>query len=129
MKKTVLSAAMMCLLLSGLAFAQKWTQQVKVSVPFEFVVGTTALPAGDYAVSTPLGTSGSMIKFTNIATAAGAFASNINVSVKKADHVNKTCSLVFVLDSQGRHILHQVWIADDDHGHDLVHQKGIPEPQ
>lgn len=129
MKKATLVVAAMCVLLSGLAFAQKWTQKAKVSVPFEFVVGTTVLPPGDYFVSTPEGMSGSVIHFTNVETGAGAFASNLNVSVKKAVRSNPTSNLIFVLDSQDRHVLHQIWLFDDDHGHDLLHQKGVPEPQ
>ncbi len=129
MKKAILFVAAVCVLLSGLAFAQKWTQKAKVSVPFDFVVGTTSLPAGDYFVSTPEGMSGSVLHFTNIETGAGAFASNIDVSVKKADRSNPTSNLIFVLDSQDRHVLHQIWLFDDDHGHDLIHPKGVPEPQ
>lgn len=129
MKKQLLFGAVVFLLLSGLASAQRWTQQARVSVAFEFVVGSTSLPAGDYFVSTPEGMSGSVIKLTNVETGDNVFASNINVSLKKADRFNQSSNLVFVLDSQGRHVLHQVWIVGDDHGHDLIHQKGLPEPQ
>ncbi len=128
MKKQMLFVAAMCLLLTGLAVGQHWTQQATISVPFEFVVGTTVLPAGSYGVSTPVGISSSLLKFTNTETGASAFASNIDLSLKGHAY-NQTSSLVFVLDEQGRHVLHQVWIMGDSHGHDLAHKKGIAEPR
>lgn len=128
MKRQILFAAGVCLLFTGLAVAQHWTQQVTVSVPFEFVVGTTVLPAGSYAVSTPVGESSSLLMFTNKETGAAAFATNIDLSLKAHDY-NQTSSLVFVLDAQGRHVLHQVWVMGDSHGHDLVHKKGVAEPR
>lgn len=50
--KRLLMVAGVCLLIGGLAFGQGWTPQARVSVPFEFVVGETVLPAGIYTVST-----------------------------------------------------------------------------
>lgn len=128
MKKPIVITAGVCLLVAGFAFGQKWTQQARVSVPFEFVVGETVLPAGTYTISTPSGVSASVIKFASMETGAAAFASNIDVSVK-AHAYNQTSSLVFVLDASNRHVLHQVWITGDSHGHDLMHKKGLPQPQ
>jgi hypothetical protein len=42
---------------------------------------------------------------------------------------NLVLVLVLVLDAQGRHVLHHVWITGPGHGHDLTHEKGIPEPK
>lgn len=111
-----------------MASGQQWTQQVTVTVPFEFVVGTTVLPAGSYGVSTPVGESSSLLMFTNKETGAAAFATNIDLSLN-AHAYNQASNLVFVLDTQGRYVLHQVWITGDSHGHDLVHKKGIAEPR
>lgn len=128
MKKQVVITAGVCLLVAGFALGQKWMQQARVSVPFEFVVGTTVLPAGTYTVSTPAGESSNLLQFTNTESGVAAFASNTDVSLK-AHGYNQTSSLVFVLDASGRHVLHQVWITGDSHGHDLMHKKGIPQPQ
>ena len=123
--KKLLMVAGACLLIGGLAFGQNWTPQTRVEVPFEFVVGETVLSAGTYVVSTPAGST-SLIMFTNRENGKAAFASNIDISLKPHTF-NPTSSLVFVLDSQGRHVLHQVWIMGQGHGHDLGHKKGIAE--
>lgn len=126
MKKLLLVAGV-CFLIGGLAFGQNWTPQARVEVPFEFVVGATVLPAGTYVVSTPAGST-SLIMFTNTESGQASFASNIDISVKPASF-NPTSNLVFVLDAQGRHVLHQVWVLGQEHGHDLMHEKGIAEPK
>jgi hypothetical protein len=64
--------------------------------------------------------------FTNTRTGASAVATNIDVSMKGMN--NENSNLVFVLDASGRHVLHQVWIMGQSHGHDLLLGKGIPEP-
>ena len=125
--KKLLMLAGVCLLIGGLAFGQNWTPQARVEVPFEFVVGATVLPAGTYVVSTPAGGT-SLIMFTNTESGQTSSASNIDISVKPHSF-NPTSSLVFVLDAQGRHVLHQVWITGQSHEHDLTHEKGIPEPK
>lgn len=126
MTKRVLILAGFCLLIAGFAFGQHWTQKAKVSVPFEFVVGNTVLPAGSYMVSTPDGNN-SLLRFTNTESGAEVFATNIDVSAKGM--YNKNSNLIFVLDSNGRHVLHQIWVSDESHGHDLIHEKGLPEPR
>ena len=123
--KKLLIVAGVCHLIGGVAFGQKWTLQARVEVPFEFVVGETALPAGTYVVSTPAGGT-SVIMFTNTESGRAAFASNIDISVKPHSF-NPTSSLVFVMDAQGHHVLHQVWITGQSHGPDLRHEKGTPE--
>lgn len=129
MKKHLFIAAGVCLLIliAIFAFSQQWTQQVKVTVPFEFVVGNTVLPAGDYWVSTSLRSS-SVLMLTNTRTKAQAITSNINIGVNAGGY-NESSSLVFVLDAGGRHVLHQIWIAGQSHGHNIVHEKGLPEPR
>lgn len=125
--KKLLMVAGVCLVLARFAFGQ-WTQQARVNVPFDFIVGSTVLPAGTYTLSTRPGESGAVLKFANTDTGVAAFAGNIDISVKPHTY-NQTSSLVFVLDAQGRHVLHQVWIMGDSHGHDLKHEKGIAEPK
>ncbi len=125
--KKLLMVAGVFLLIGGLAFGQNWTPQARVEVPFEFILGETVLTAGTYVVSTPAG-GNTLIMFTNTETGKAAFASNIDISVKP-HAFNPTSSLVFVLDAQGRHVLHQVWVTGQGHGHDLTHEKGIAEPK
>ncbi len=126
MNKRVVIVAGVCVLIAGFAFGQRWTEKVKISVPFEFVVGNTVLPAGNYLVSTPDGNN-STLRFTNTENGAEVFVTNIDVSSKGM--YNQNTNLVFVLESNGRHVLHQIWVGDEKHGHDLAHGKGLPEPQ
>jgi hypothetical protein len=112
------------ILIAVFAFSQQWTEKAKVSVPFEFVVGNTFLPAGNYLVSTPDGNN-RLLRFKNTDSGAEVYATNIDVSAKSM--YNENSNLVFLLDSSGRHVLHQIWINDQSHGHDLLHEKGLPE--
>lgn len=98
-----------------------------IIVPFEFTVGQTALPAGTYIVSMPLG-SNSVIQLTSTTSSAYARTSNIDVSLPIGKFHNETSNLVFVREN-GRTVLHQIWIVGQDHGHDLIHEKGLPEPK
>jgi len=122
----IAAGVFLLILIAVFAFSQQLTQHARVSVPFEFVVGTTVLPAGTYSVSMPVaGTS--QIVLTNTETGASAVASNIDISAKGM--YNENSNLVFVLDSSGRHVLHQIWINGQSHGHDLLHEKSLPEPR
>jgi hypothetical protein len=53
MKKSYLTAVLTltCLLGFGISARAQATEEVRVKVPFEFVVGATTLPAGTYTVS------------------------------------------------------------------------------
>lgn len=116
-----------CLLLAGAAFAQ-WQPRATVYVPFEFVVGNTVLPAGSYTVMAQSGKITSQLMFRNKHTGAAAIAQNIDIGMPANTYVENS-NLVFVLDASGRHVLHEVWMAGDGHGHNLVHEAGIPEPK
>lgn len=128
MKKQLFIATGVCLLIliAAFAFSQQWTQQAIVNVPNEFVVGTTVLPAGTYSVKTSSGTNNVIL--TNRETGASAVAMYVDI-YNKPDMNNEESNLVFVRDENGRQVLHQVWIVGDSHGHDLLHEKGLPEPQ
>lgn len=126
MKNHILIAIGVYLLIAGLAFSQQWTQQARVTVGFEFVVGDTVLPAGTYSISTAT-EANNLLMFVNSETGASAMASNIDI-YNKPHTFNENSNLVFVMDQSGRHVLHQVWITGDSHGHNLLHEKELPEP-
>lgn len=126
MSKQVLSVVA-CLLMTGLAFGQRWTQQVKISVPYEFVVGNTVLEAGTYWVRLASETS-SVLMLTNTQTGASLLASNTNISGGIYNTNNEQTRLVFAMDASGRQVLHQIWIAGQSHGHDLMTQASLSEP-
>lgn len=115
------------ILVAVFAFSQEWLQVATVNVPHEFAVGTTVLPAGTYLVKTA-GNGSHVIMLVNKKTGASAWATHIDIS-NKPNTYNQNSRLVFVPDRSGRQVLHQVWITDDAHGHDVVHEKGLPEPR
>lgn len=128
MKNLLWHVLVVCLMLAGVAFAQSWRQQAKVDVPFDFILGDAVLPAGTYSVSTQAGIGTKLLMFTNTQTGAVSMVQNIDISPKSTMRSGNS-NLVFVLDAQGNHVLHQLWLPDDEHGHDLSHKTGIPEPQ
>ncbi len=128
MNRQLLIAVAVCLLILIAAFAlgQQWTQQAIVTVSNEFVVGTTVLPAGTYSVRTPTA-SHNIVMLTNTETGASALATDVDIYNKAGN--NEKTNFVFVRDKDGRQVLHQIWITGDTHGHDLIHEKGLPEPE
>jgi hypothetical protein len=129
MKKQILIGAgvLLLMLVAVFAFSQTWVQVATVNVPHEFVVGTTVLPAGTYSVKTAAASS-HLIMLVNNDSGATAFATNINIH-NNPNTYNEDSHLVFVREEGGRQVLHQVWISGDAHGHNLVHEKGLPEPR
>lgn len=128
MNKWILMVAALCLVLSSSALGQGWTPQARVEVPFEFAAGGSVLPPGTYVISTRVGGSTNTIMLTNKETRKSVMATNIDVSAKTSSYSPNT-NLVFMKDESGRTVLHQIWIFGHDHGHDLTHEKGVPEPE
>jgi hypothetical protein len=89
---------------------------MKISVPFEFSINGTTYPAGDYTLRLNAAQDNVMIG-----------SNDTWISVHKTWNVPRDNSagksrLVFV-EENGKHVLHQIWIAGQDHGHDLIHAK------
>jgi hypothetical protein len=120
MKNWILLSVAVCLL-TGAAFAQAWDERTRIPVAYEFAVGDTVLPVGTYSVSTQIGGSGNRLMLTNTKSGASAIANTIDISIKGNTFAEKS-KFVFKLDASGRHVLHQVWIRDDRHGHELLHK-------
>jgi hypothetical protein len=123
----IAAGVFLLILVAVFAFSQQWVQQATVKATHEFVVGSTVLPAGTYSVKTAT-ESNNLIMLVNNETGASASAMNIDI-YNKPNTYNENSRLVFVVDKSGRQVLHQIWIFGDNHGHDLVHQKDIPEPR
>jgi hypothetical protein len=107
------------------AFAQ-WDRQATVRVPFDFTVGTTLLFAGTYEISTrPLDNA---ILIKNIATGASVYTIEKNIILSRSDQRFEAAEpkLVFRQDWD-QHVLHQILLAGDDHIHDLLHGRDVPE--
>jgi len=122
MKKTViLLTTILALVCIAPAFAQWWVHQATVKVPFAFDVGTTALPAGTYAVLTQ--SEGHTVLVENVDTGASAYFLERDILLSSAAPETK---LVFRQDGS-RHVLHQIQLLGDKHTHDLVHATERPE--
>ena len=108
------------------AFAQSsWTTKAKASVPFNFVVNGTTLPAGDYRIMTY--SVGNSLLIQNIDNPDHKMlVQNRNVVLNPDKTIQKDTKLVFLL-KDGQHVLHQIAAAEDNHIHDLVHGDDVVE--
>jgi hypothetical protein len=94
------------LLLSAAAHAQ--TTQLKVNVPFDFIVGETVLPAGDYDVQSTGPWGGKAISIHNVNSNAGTLVlSNSCQSAKTFD----SSRLIFHRYGQ-KYFLAEVWTVN-----------------
>ena len=123
MKKAVMIVGILFLLVFiEPAFGQHWRTVAKAEVPFEFVLGSTSLPAGTYHVR--LDSQRQMLSLFNPANGLSAIALVHNTALAaESEHANK---LAFAFDGQ-RHVLHQVVVNTDKHIHDVVHGPEIAE--
>ncbi len=105
------------------AFAQ-WETHATVTVPFQFVVGNTIFPAGEYAVLTRSADNG--INLWNADTGVSAFVLHRNIMLNPPGSTISETTLVFRRDGD-RHVLHQIKLVEDNHVHDLVHGTEVLE--
>jgi hypothetical protein len=113
-KRNLLAIALSLPLLSAAARAQ--TTQLKVTVPFDFIAGDTALPAGDYDVQS-IGTwGGKVLSIHNVTLNAGTLVlSNSSQSAKTSDRN----TLVFYCYGQ-KYFLAEVWTVNTPTGRQLL---------
>ncbi len=121
-----LVAAIVCLaIVSVPVLGQQATSlmqtQWKTSVPFEFWIGDTLMPAGEYTIlSDP---TKNLVIFRNESTGHILLRYARNIDVEKP--TAKT-ELKFGMTGE-RHVLHQLWMQGDMHGHDILHGYEVPE--
>lgn len=104
---TMAAAAVLTLGVSG-AFAE---EQVAVKVPFEFRVGKTPMPAGDYAV-TKLGASAGMVRVSDPNRSHSAVVA-INHTVAGSNNHPDTRSRVTFRCGEAGCTLAEVWTGGD----------------
>lgn len=95
----------------------KWT----ADIPFDFIVADNHMPAGHYVIKSDTQTM--RLILTNKETRQNAFLFTRNIQ-KLAPH-GKT-ELIFQRDGD-RHVLHQIWDASENHGHDVEHGEEVIE--
>ena len=95
----------------------RWT----ANVPFDFVVGETQMPAGEYIVKSNPQT----MQLTVINKETRQKASVLTRDIENLNPNEKTV-LIFQRDGD-RHVLHQIWGENEGHGHDVVHGNDVIE--
>lgn len=124
--RILILGVLVCLLLLvvpavGQATTAAVQTQWQTTVPFEFWVGTDPLPAGEYTIlSDP---SNGLIVLRNTSTGHILLRYTRNIEVKAP--VEKS-ELKFMM-NDGKHVLHQVWMQGDMHGHDILHGQEVRE--
>lgn len=125
MFKSCFVVTALCLMFAGSASAQLWSSpKLTTSVPFDFVVNGTILPAGTYIVMTY--TTGQAVMIQNRDEPEYVKILNNN-DIALAPYTNhEGTTLVFNMDN-GRHVLHQIRLAGDNHTHDIIHGTDVAE--
>ncbi len=122
MKKAVILAGVLFVLVCiEPAFGQSGQTVAIVQVPFEFVVGTTELPAGAYAVR--LDSQTEMLSLVNRDNGLSAISPVHNILL--VDYAESS-KLIFAFDGH-RRVLHRVVVSGDRHIHDLTHGPQVAE--
>ena len=123
MKKAVMIVGILFLLVFiEPAFGQHWRTVAKAEVPFEFVLGSTSLPAGTYHVRLDL--QRQMVSLFNPDNGLSAIALIHNTGL--SSDYGQANGLLFSSDGQ-RHVLHQVIVDRDKHIHDVIHGPELAE--
>ena len=88
--------------LPAVAHAQSTLPVIKVKIPFEFTIGTTTLPAGEYSLVSPVQ------HFVQLRDARGHFIAAAITNGVESTAVPKESVLKFYVEG-GRHVLAEVW--------------------
>jgi hypothetical protein len=115
MKKQVLTlvGVLSLLWVAGSAFAQ--SGQIRATIPFNFTVSHTTLPAGDYSVSTTGGTGSILV----IQGAHGQAVKLVGSNRVQASKLSDRTKLVFRCYGD-RYFLAQVWMRGSQMGRELL---------
>jgi len=104
------------LLLPGVAQAQSTLPVIKVDVPFEFTVGKTTLPAGQYSLVEPVQ------HYIQLRDARGRFVASMLTNGVESSTAPEASVLRFYV-SGGRHVLAEVWEEGNQLGEQLPQAK------
>lgn len=95
---------------------------VSANIPYSFYVGTREFPAGEYVFKST-DTPGNLLCISTGANSNTRY--KMTADIRKTQLV-KDSKLVF-LNDDGKMVLHQVWIAGDNHVHDILHGTAVRE--
>jgi hypothetical protein len=108
------------LLLATASYAQE--TNVRATVPFDFIVGNHALPAGEYTVQS-IGSAGLGLSIRNYDKKAGILS--VSQSCRKSNPSDKT---VLVFHRVGtRYFLREIWLQGSESGRQLPQSRAEAE--
>lgn len=112
MKKQLFPLLAMLLLATGLANAQLGRQAVKANIPFDFITGNTALPAGEYRVS-------AISEMGTLSVIGGASDHTlVNSHAVLANAASTSTKLIFHRYGD-QYFLYQIWVQGESRGREL----------
>lgn len=121
-KRSFLYMAVMAFVLGvGSVSASAQGQVLKADIPFEFMVGKTKLPAGEYTVTLPQTGGAATVSLRGTEDDTFALALTNWVNAKKADIKD---GLTFVR-SGDRYFLYQIHVPGREIGQELVRSKQL----
>lgn len=120
----LLIAALSLLLVFPIAAQNSWTTEATASVPFDFVVNGTMLPAGHYQIKEYLENSWLIQNIDNPNLETIVQSRNADSNPDQA--MLTETKLVFVLNN-GQHRLQRIGIVGDNHIHDINHGADVVE--
>ncbi len=114
----VFSVVLFCALLC----AAGSKQYVRTNVPFDFYIGESQYPAGEYTLVLETG-SPVVVLMSN-----DEYKAILSVNSVGIDNTYGNTHLVFAKDGD-RNVLHQIWIGGENHGFDVLHKPDVEAPQ
>jgi hypothetical protein len=117
--RTLTSLSLAVLLLAGVVYAQPAPQVIRVKVPFEFVAGKHAFPAGEYSL---VRTAPYLLVLRD---AQGRTLATLITRSAESSPAPASAKLAFY-DDGGQYRLAQVWQANDSIGQELYRPKANP---
>lgn len=132
MKKQVVRTLMMfglvmaMFVMVGSAQAQSLSNKMRINIPFEFSVGDSKLPAGEYSIGRAMSSSGdSVLLISNVNHSDSVFPLTNSAQSLDPKDVN---TLVFHRYGE-QYFLYQVWPAGGTYGRELVKSRSEREAQ
>ncbi|HUM04314.1 MAG TPA: hypothetical protein VLT90_02565 [Terriglobales bacterium] len=102
--------------LGAISYGQDASSVIRVKIPFEFSVGGKTFPAGDYSLVQPMQRF-LVLRDSRGQSVASAFTSTVDVSNPVVAPTLRFASV------DGRHILTELWQAEDPAGQRLLNAK------
>jgi len=125
MKRRWITVTICCLLLSAAALPQVgFTRKLTANVPFDFVANGMVFPKGQYSVSTDF-SGKELLLWSTDNPKYSTFLLNQDILLKTGA-MHPVSKMIFAR-TNGQHVLHQIALQNDNHTHDILHDKDVLE--